>query len=102
MKKSKFSEEQIAYALREVESGRQPPPIGTIETKPTFHFSNETVNPVNGFDVAFLSRDYDITSDGKRLLMVFLGARTTNGDGLINVVLNGTEELKKVGAHASQ
>jgi hypothetical protein len=70
-----------------------------IQTNPSFRFSNELL-AATGFSAVTFSRDYDITPDGKRLLMVFLGEQQKADAGLFNVVLNWTEELKKVGADA--
>jgi serine/threonine-protein kinase len=71
----------------------------SIETKPAFRFSNESVLPVTDFTVITVSRDYDITPDGK-LLMVFPVEQKAAGAGLLNVVLNWTAELEKVGSDA--
>jgi serine/threonine-protein kinase len=68
-----------------------------IATKPSFRFSTESLLPIMGFNVVILSRDYDITPDGKRLLMAFPIDRRSGDEGIINVVMNWNEELKRVG-----
>ncbi len=67
-----------------------------IDTEPVFSFTNErTVGP-EGFVVVGFHRDFDITPDGERFVMVFpedeSGAvpYTT-----INIVMNWFEELKE-------
>ncbi len=42
-----------------------------IATQPAFAFSNEQTLPIEGFTVVGFYRDYDITPDGERLVMVF-------------------------------
>ena len=65
-----------------------------IETEPDFSFSNEQVLPPEGFTVVGFYRDYDITSDGERLLMVFPEDRLDSiANASINVILNWFEEL---------
>ena len=69
-----------------------------IVTEPAFAFSNEQTLPVEGFNVVATYRDYDITPDGKRLLMVFPADQADSGEPArpqINIVLNWFEELKE-------
>jgi Tol biopolymer transport system component len=68
-----------------------------IVTEPAFAFSNEQTLPVEGFKVVASYRDYDMSPDGKRLLMVFPADRVDSGEPArpqINIVLNWFEELK--------
>ncbi len=69
-----------------------------IVTQPAFAFSNEQTLPVEGFNVVSTYRDYDMSPDGKRLLMVFPADRPDSGQPArprINFVLNWFEELKE-------
>ena len=69
-----------------------------IVTEPAFAFSNEQTLPVEGFTVVASSRDYDMSPDGERLLMVFPADRSDSGEASrpqINIVLNWFEELKQ-------
>jgi hypothetical protein len=69
-----------------------------IVTEPAFGFSNEQTLPVEGFNVVANYRDYDISPDGTRLLMVFPADRPDSGEparSQINIVLNWFEELKE-------
>ena len=68
-----------------------------IVTEPAFAFSNEQTLPVEGFNVVSWYRDYDVTPDGERLLMVFPVDQPDSGEPArpqINIVLNWFEELK--------
>ena len=69
-----------------------------IVTQPVFGFSNEQTLPVEGFNVVLGYRDYDISTDGERLLMVFPADQPDSGDTSrpkINIGLNWFEELKE-------
>ncbi len=69
-----------------------------IVTEPAFAFSNEQTLPVKGFNVVATYRDYDMSPDGERLLMVFPVDRVDSGEPArpqINIVLNWFEELKE-------
>ncbi len=69
-----------------------------IVTEPAFAFSNEQTLPGEGFNVVINYRDYDISPDGERLLMVFPANRADPGEPArpqINIVLNWFEELKE-------
>ena len=69
-----------------------------IVTQPAFAFSNEQTLPVEGFNVVLGYRDYDMSPDGERLLMVFPADQPDTGEPArpqINVVLNWFEELKE-------
>ncbi len=69
-----------------------------IVTEPAFAFSNEQTFPVEGFNVVAGLRDYDISPDGERLLMVFPADRSDSSEPArdqINIVLNWFEELKE-------
>ena len=68
-----------------------------IITEPRLSFTNEQTLPFEGFVVTAFYRDYDITPNGERLVMVFPADQTEDGASSpshINVVLNWTEELK--------
>ena len=67
-----------------------------IETEPDFSFPNEQVLPAEGFTVVAYHRDYDITPDGERFLMVFPADRSADAlrNTTFNIVLNWFEELK--------
>ena len=67
-----------------------------VVTEPEFAFSNEQTLPIEGFTVVGYYRDYDITPDGERLVMVFPANQTDGGESAlsrINVVLNWDQEL---------
>ena len=69
-----------------------------IVTEPAFAFSNEQTLPVAGFNVVSAYRDYDMSPDGKRLLMVFPADQSDSGETArpqVNIVLNWFEELKE-------
>ncbi len=69
-----------------------------IVTQPAFAFSNEQTLPVEGFNVVGYYRDYDMSPDGERLLMVFPADRPDSGEPArpqINIVQNWFEELKE-------
>ena len=63
-----------------------------------FTFGNELTLPVEGFSVVGFFRDYDITPDGERLVMMF--PANSSGDDearpQINIVLNWFEELTRL------
>ena len=65
-----------------------------VATEPDFAFRNEQTLPIEGFTVVAFYRDYDITPDGERLVMVFPADQT--GDASlpqINMILNWFQEL---------
>ena len=69
-----------------------------IVTEPAFAFSNEQTLPVEGFNVVPQYRDYDMSSDGQRLLMVFPMDQPDTGEPArlqINIVQNWFEELRE-------
>jgi Tol biopolymer transport system component len=69
-----------------------------IVTEPAFSFSNEQTLPIEGFNVTRGYRDYDMSPDGERLLMVFPADQADPGEPArdqINIVLNWFEELKE-------
>jgi Tol biopolymer transport system component len=61
-------------------------------------FTNERVLPIQGFQIFFGNRDYDITKDGKRLIVIAPESKTeitrAPARPQINVVLNWFEEIK--------
>ena len=68
-----------------------------VVTEPDFAFGNEQTLPIEGFIVVPFHRDYDMTPDGDRFVMVFPADQTDSSESLppqINVVLNWDEELK--------
>ena len=70
-----------------------------IVTEPAFAFSNEQTLPIEGFNVVSYYRDYDITPDGERLVMVFPADQTEGGESSrpqITVVLNWFDELQRL------
>ena len=70
-----------------------------IVTQPAFAFSNEQTLPIDGFAVVGFYRDYDITPDGERLVMVFPADRTDGGEAArpqIVIVQNWFEELRRL------
>ena len=74
-----------------------------VTTEPQFSFSIERVLPIERFVIAVNQRDYDITPDGERFLMVFPASETDRDqprNPQINIVLNWFEELKETGAGA--
>ena len=69
-----------------------------IAIDPGFTFSNEQALQLQGFLIFPTYRDYDITPDGERFLMVFPAEQTGSGEAArpqINIVLNWFEELKE-------
>ncbi len=69
-----------------------------IVTRPAFGFSNERTLPVEGFNVVTGYRDYDMSPDGERLLMVFPADQPDSGEPSrpqIYIVLIWFEELKE-------
>ena len=80
------------------ESGERTLRSVDIVTEPAFAFSNEQTLPVAGFNVVSGYRDYDMSPDGKRLLMVFPAEQSDSGEPArpqFNIVLNWFEELKE-------
>ncbi len=70
-----------------------------IAAQPAFAFSNEQTLPIDGFTVVGFYRDYDITPDGERLVMVFPADRTEGGEAArpqIIIVQNWFEELRRL------
>jgi len=70
-----------------------------VETGPPFDFGNERRLPIEDFLIVNWHRDYDITPDGQRFLMVFPQSDTDSAatsTQRINVVLNWFEELKRL------
>ena len=70
-----------------------------VVTRPTFGFSNQQTLPIQGFNVVLGYRDYDMSPDGERLLMIFPADRPDGGEPVrpqINIVLNWFEELKRL------
>ena len=60
---------------------------------PSFEFGNPTlIADLSGYAVA-TGRNYDVSPDGRRILVVATADRSARPD--INVVLNWAEELKK-------
>ncbi len=69
-----------------------------IVTQPAFAFSNEQTLPIEGFNVVSGYRSFDISPDGKRLLMMFPADQSDSAEPArpqINIVLNWFEELKE-------
>ena len=70
-----------------------------VQTEPSFTFGKPTPLPIEGTIHPVSQRNYDVTPDGKQLLVV-LPAASTRGDSptrptqQINIVLNWFEELK--------
>ena len=74
-----------------------------VVTDPEFAFTNEQTLPIEGFTVVAYYRDYDLTPDGERFVMVFPADRTEGDESSrpqINVVLNWTKELLEARAGA--
>lgn len=70
-----------------------------IQTQPSFRFANPVPLPITGFQRAMADiRNYDITPDGKRFIVVFPPGENPaepNRPVQIQVVLNWFEELKR-------
>ena len=67
-----------------------------VVTEPDFAFRNEQTLPIEGFTVVGGYRDYDITPDGERLVMVFPADQSEPGETSppqINLILNWFQEL---------
>jgi serine/threonine-protein kinase len=61
-------------------------------------WTNERVLPIDGYRVFLRSRDYDVTPDGKRFIMIFPAEQAERSEPAgvrISVVLNWLEELKQ-------
>ena len=71
----------------------------SIKTQPAFSFGNPVPTPAIDFLTDSWGRNFDITPDGKRFLMVIPAEQTQSGarlpTGQIHVVLNWFEELKQ-------
>jgi hypothetical protein len=68
-----------------------------VSTEGPPRFTNERVLPVHGIRVFFGHRDYDISRDGKRLMVVLPEQEEADVAAprpQINVVLNWFEELR--------
>ena len=69
-----------------------------IVTTPSFGFSNEQAFPVEGISVVGYYRDYDMTPDGERLVVMLsadLGESGAQARDQVNIVLNWFEELEQ-------
>ncbi len=69
-----------------------------INVEPAFSFSNERVLPLEGFLVFGSYRDYDITPDGERFVVIMPADSAESGEPVrprIHIVLNWFEELKE-------
>ena len=64
-----------------------------IETRPSFRFTNESLLSPEGFSVVTFYRDFDVTANGERFLMIFPSATDEGVRPQINVVLNWFQEL---------
>jgi hypothetical protein len=72
-----------------------------IVTEQDFALSNERTLPLEGFIVVSFYRDYDITPDGEKLLMMFPEDATESSGPppqRIHIVLNWLEEGQKARA----
>ncbi|MDH4065851.1 MAG: hypothetical protein OEW19_15740, partial [Acidobacteriota bacterium] len=69
-----------------------------VVTEPRFEFSPERELPPKGFVTVSFQRDYDITPDGRKMLMVYpadFASRAPRPTARIHVVVNWLEELKQ-------
>ena len=69
-----------------------------VVTEPAFAFSNEQTLPIEGFMVVAYHRDYDITPDGERFVMVFPADQTESSESSLRQIIlvqNWFEELKE-------
>ena len=66
-----------------------------VSTDGAFAFGNEQSLPIQGFINIGTYRDYDITPDGDRFVMIFPTEQTETDEAQINIVLNWFEELKE-------
>ncbi len=88
---------ELFYRLRSTTLGITLRSVDVV-TEPAFAFSNEQTLPIEGFNVVAQYRDYDMSPDGERLLMVFPADQPDSGEPArpqINVVQNWFEELKE-------
>ena len=70
-----------------------------VKTAPDFTFGNERTLPIERFLIFPFYRDYDITPDGQRFVMVFPEGQAEPGEssrGRIEVVLNWFNELERL------
>jgi hypothetical protein len=70
-----------------------------ITLEPVPRWKNERVLPIKSFEAFLTYRDYDITPDGKQLLMIVPADPVKNTDAQrvpVNVVLNWTADLKRL------
>lgn len=88
---------QGVAAVGEAAQGQEFARVGiTLERTPLV--TAERLLPITGFQYFAASRDYDITPDGERFIMIFPEQRATSAAPVlprINVVLNWFEELKQ-------
>jgi serine/threonine-protein kinase len=73
--------------------------VDIIALEPVPQWKNERVLPITSFQVFPTYRDYDITPDGKQFVMIVPAGSAESGDAQrrpINVVVNWTEELKRL------
>ena len=85
--------------LAAVSAGRPRLMVVGITTEGPPRWTNERVLPMQGFQVFAPNRNYDITPDGKRFLMIVPAGPAGPRDPSppqINIVLNWHEELKRL------
>jgi serine/threonine-protein kinase len=67
-----------------------------IKSDPAFAFGPEQTLPIEGFSVVSFFRDYDVTPDGERLVMMFPAGRDDSSRFRFHIVQNWTEELRRL------
>jgi Tol biopolymer transport system component len=89
---------ELLYRPSSVQAGVPTINVVNIATEPAFRFSNQQTLPIRNFLVFTNYRDFDITPDGKRLVVVRPLQQAAVAERItlqINVVLNWHEELKQ-------
>jgi len=89
---------ELFYRPSTAQSGTPTINVVSIATQPTFRFSNQQTLPIRNFLIFMNYRDFDITPDGKRLVVVRPVQQTAVAARItlqINVVENWFEELKQ-------
>ena len=89
---------ELFYRRRATGTGAPRVQTVNVTTAPDFSFGNEHTLPIERFLVFSTYRDYDITPDGERFVMVFPASFEETGDARgqrIEVVLNWFEHLRE-------
>jgi serine/threonine-protein kinase len=89
---------ELLYRPSTAQAGVPTINVVRVATQPAFSFSNQQTLPIRNFLIFQNYRDFDITPDGKRLVVVRPVQQTAAPDRItlqVNVVQNWFEELKQ-------